>query len=375
MTESLSDMILHGLYLLSFLFVYILTKKWNISAKIRKNVQVVSCFFLLFIFFGFRDIGILNDTAHYYEHFQKNICYADFVKSKIWEYDSYDRFEAGYLIYENIVGHLWNNPYAIIMISSWIITVTWIYFVKDENVPVALIFFVIMVSGIINIHYSGIRQGLAVCIFFLAFKQFYQKNKLFYFTLACIFAYTFHSSALVLFLIIFLRNLQLNKKNIRAFLVGFVLLAFSLNYIFEILGFSGSIYYTEAQERETLPIAHIFIVVYSSLMMILSRKSELNRTKKYEIYWWLSLLNIGFRFLSVFIGILGRYTNYFAIFTIVLFVNSLVECENKGKHIALILVLFAYVFVSLHLRPEWSHLIPYSFYDFNLNYHNTDTGY
>ena len=51
------------LFCLSFLLVEYIS--WHFKGeKVQKNTQIVMCFLLLFIFFGFRDLPILNDTAH-----------------------------------------------------------------------------------------------------------------------------------------------------------------------------------------------------------------------------------------------------------------------------------------------------------------------
>lgn len=50
------------LFCLSFLLVEYIS--WHFKGeKVQKNTQIVMCFLLLFIFFGFRDLPILNDLA------------------------------------------------------------------------------------------------------------------------------------------------------------------------------------------------------------------------------------------------------------------------------------------------------------------------
>lgn len=47
------------LFCLSFLLVEYIS--WHFKGeKVQKNTQIVMCFLLLFIFFGFRDLPILN---------------------------------------------------------------------------------------------------------------------------------------------------------------------------------------------------------------------------------------------------------------------------------------------------------------------------
>lgn len=370
-------MILYGIYLLSFLFLHLSTKNGGMISERSIKQQCIGCFLLLFIFYGFRDLNILNDTAHYYDHFRYLISDSSFDKQKIWEFDHFDRFGAGFLIYENVVGHIWRNPYAIIMLSAFIITCSWVYLVKNETRHIALTFFLILVYGIISSHYSGIRQGLAVCVFFYSYCNFYRKGKQKCFLLGCLLAILFHNSAIVLLSIPILKRFRINKKTVLLSVAAAICISLSLNFIFEITGLNEtSRYFGEAQERTTLPIANFVAFFFFSSMMLLSKNSQINKTRDSEMLWWFSILNLVFRFLACFIGIIGRYTMYFAVFTIILFVNSIVEDKKLDtKKTLLILLAFVYVFISLIYKPEWSHLIPYSFYDFSPYYHNTNFGY
>lgn len=370
-------MILYGLYILAFLFLHLSIKNGGIIGERDIKQQCSFCFLLLFVFYGFRDLHILNDTAHYYDHFRYLISDGSFDKQKIWEYNHYDRFGVGFLIYENIVGHLWRNPYAIIMFSAFIITISWIYLVKHETKNIALCFFLILVFGIIGSHYSGLRQGLAVCIFFFSYQEFLKKDKLKLYLLGCILSVLFHTSAIVLFLIPILRKFRINKKTCIISIIVAISISLGLNFIFEITGLNEtSRYFGEALERTTLPIANFVALFFFSSMMLLSKGAQVNKTKETEMLWWFSILNLVFRFLACFIGIIGRYTMYFAVFTIILFANSIREDKKlDAKKVLLILMAFIYVFITLTYKPEWSHLIPYSFYDFSVGYHNTDFGY
>lgn len=61
-------MILVLLYFTSFLFVAYLSKSIN-NEHDRIRFEQIMCFVLLFVFFGLRNLPVLNDTAHYYGHF------------------------------------------------------------------------------------------------------------------------------------------------------------------------------------------------------------------------------------------------------------------------------------------------------------------
>ena len=58
-------MLIIVLYFFSFVVVALVSRIFK-NAGTRKLFEIVLCFCLLFGFFGFRDITVLNDTPHYY---------------------------------------------------------------------------------------------------------------------------------------------------------------------------------------------------------------------------------------------------------------------------------------------------------------------
>ena len=54
---------------------------------------MVMCFTLLFIFFGFRNITVLNDTPHYYGAYYHVSQYMSYLHSSIFSYDIALKFE------------------------------------------------------------------------------------------------------------------------------------------------------------------------------------------------------------------------------------------------------------------------------------------
>ena len=53
------------LYFALFLGVHFLARQF-VKRGAARLMQLVACFLLLFGFFGFRNITVLNDTPHYY---------------------------------------------------------------------------------------------------------------------------------------------------------------------------------------------------------------------------------------------------------------------------------------------------------------------
>ena len=73
------------LYFILFLVVHLVSKQFKHAGKARL-FQLVSCFILLFGFFGFRDITVLNDTPHYYGYYYQLARVKSYSESSIFVY-------------------------------------------------------------------------------------------------------------------------------------------------------------------------------------------------------------------------------------------------------------------------------------------------
>lgn len=160
------------LFCLSFLLVEYIS--WHFKGeKVQKNTQIVMCFLLLFIFFGFRDLPILNDTAHYYRHVRHLFSNTPFDNTPWYTFDSFSNFEEGFQIFLRIIGLVISKePYSLIIITSFITTASLLWFLNKSTSHVAFAVFVLMTSTLLLGCYSAIRQSLAVSVSYI----FYWRN-------------------------------------------------------------------------------------------------------------------------------------------------------------------------------------------------------
>ena len=126
------------------------------------------CFLLLFIFFGFRDLPILNDTAHYYRHVRHLFSNTPFDNTPWYTFDSSSNFEEGFQIFLRIIGLVISKePYSLIIITSFITTASLLWFLNKSTSHVAFAVFVLMTSTLLLGCYSAIRQSLAVSVSYI----------------------------------------------------------------------------------------------------------------------------------------------------------------------------------------------------------------
>lgn len=373
-------MILVLLYSLSFLIVHNLTCRTGIRVNRTNNniFESIVCFILLFVFFGFRNLNILNDTNHYYQHYYFTALTR--THNSILDIDIYDRFEHGYLVYENIVACLFDEPYAIICFSALIITILILYniYKLTQNVALALYF---LFGTIMLTLYSGIRQGLASCIATMALIFFLNRKNVFYYYYPLILlASTIHSSTLLLILIPVIKHIKITTKNIIIICISTIVIFCFLDVVAGHLGHQNSVYLERSNNRETFPLASFMNFSIASLFLYYSYKINIkNKTQISDVWWWISILNVIVLALDMRIQIMSRFSTFFYTISICLFIRLLNyetnESHRKKYLLIICITIFAKILITQIYRPEWVHLYPYSFYDSWGTFKNIDFDY
>lgn len=374
-------MLLALIYFYSFAFLsYIARDSIKIPEK-RVRFETIGCFILLFGFMGFRDLPVLNDTAHYYEHFEDVLSGGDVSLSNIFRYDIYDRFSIGYQIYERFIGAVFGHPYMIICVSALITTISFLYFAKLHTEKVALLIFMCLTTFMMDI-YSGIRQGLATCIFLFALIFLERERTLVYYALVFL-AYLFHPSAIILFILPVLQRIPFNKMAILLTVVATLAAIIGIDYLVRITGLNEMDYFDYNKERETLPIGSMLNSMVLLFFVVTAYKIKVSASIKdnatISLFWWIALLDLFFSVLDSQFPILARFCMYFntVTFTLVLYYFSQIKSLKTRRMIYTLVVCFLMLRIGAVLvyRPEWYHFDPTAFYDFSIKVHNTRFGY
>ena len=375
-------MVFLSVYFASFLLIDYLSK--NITDKEQSRYfQITCCFVLLFGFFGFRGLSVLNDTSHYYEHFYQATKYQTFFDRSIFE-PTKERFEYGFLVWERFIGNfISKDPYSIIIISALIVTVVNLWFI-DKNTNKIAFTILLTLSSLIT-EYAALRQGYAVCIFLISYKFLCEKKYVPYFLL-CIVAYNFHNSALILFALPLITRLNLDKKNVSIVIIAGIAIALLIYPLLNAMNVESH-YITSNQERETLPIASIIDTTLICLVLFvvydINRKFKIKLKDKNII--WMSIMCLCMSIIGIPFLIFMRMTPYFKVFAFLAVARSLYDDNNREtpyqrsytKKVAAIVALMflGRLILMVALKNEWHHMNPYNFYDFIEGFHNCKFGY
>lgn len=306
------------LYFTSFLFVHYCSKSLN-NEYDRVRFQQVSCFFMLFVFFGLRDLPVLNDTSHYYGHFYRLAKYTSFNEESIFHYDPNERFEYGYMIFLRFIGkYISSNPYSIILVSSLIITIANLKLISKYTDKIALTTFLFLL--ILPQQYNTIRQTFATVIFYIAFHFLENKRYCPYFLLVAL-AYMFHKSAIILLFFPIVSMLKVTRRNVISMLLISFCLAIAIYPILGYMGFGDSSYVEENLARVKAPLAAIMDVCYIALLLLgcwyMCKKFKINIPDRQLI--WAAVFSLCCRIISVPFLVFGRFNGYFMPYVLLLF--------------------------------------------------------
>ena len=366
------------LYFISFLFIHFACRGISNEQK-RIQLETVICFMLLYVFFGFRGLSVLNDTAHYYVQFEELNKYNSFNLHSIFYIDPSERFEPGFLIYERVLAKISHHPYILINISALITTVCTLYFLRKNTNQISLVVFMLLCFQTLLIHYSAMRQGLATCLIYFAIELFLNKKRLVSILLIII-AFYFHKTSIVMLPLLIFYYIRLSKKNIlyisllSIFCASFVGIAFQLFY-------SYSVYYEEGLSRTSIALASILSTITTLIFCIIIyyNRNNIIIDKRNQLYIWFLILNISFGAISISFPVLARLSGYLSPYIIVLLINSVLNNNSvKIRNNFMLFITFfllCQIIVVLLYKNEWYHIYPYSFFDFTQLYQQTDFGY
>ena len=373
------------LYFSLFLGVHFLSKQFKRPGAARL-FQLITCFILLFGFFGFRDITVLNDTPHYYGAYYKLTRIRSYLDSSIFMYNMMQSFEYGYQVMQHtLIKYISEEPFTIIIVSSFIISWGNISFISRQTKHIALALTMLLMSGVLFDQYCLIRQSLALMIFYKAVDEL-QHERVKRYVLLVLLAALFHASALVLLILPIMTRIKISKRNV-LIVFGFAAIGALIVYqVFDLLGLSETKYFVMNMKRNTFPLAAILdgllMLLLIGCCVVLYRQMGMKTIDK-TIFWMgvfgLCVCIITPSFLSFFrLNIYIWPFIYMTFFEFTDTTNNLTYTGVQHQCIALrqqmlvtmLMILAVRMAIILTFRNEWYNLIPYSFYDFSDHFHN-----
>ena len=307
--------------------------------------MVIAAILPMFLLFVLRYKYIGADTIGYVRFFQKEIRAYSFLE--LFKEDAM-RFEIGFRIFTKIISLFTKNYTVYFLINGLVIFGILLRFALKYTENPFVFFFLFLTLGTYSFIETGLRQGLAMAICFLAL-DFVKEKKLLPFLLLVLLAYFFHKSAMVFLLIYPLCSIKQTDWMIFTyvilavvFVVGFA--AFQ-NLFNEILGYE---YEIEETGNGGIFMIFVFVLCAFSIFMLFDKKEEKEKKDSDALLMQLSLMTVVFWVLRL-ISRTAERISYYYIFGLYAYFAQATEVEKdklssllKWLLILASLVLFIY---------------------------------
>lgn len=347
-------MIIHFSVLGVIILVSLFWEKQTKFNKLNKEnyVMPILPFVLIFGYLAFLAAmrTNMNDTIVYTTSFENTPGTFDDI-SRILSSDQKDK---GFNIVANLFKMKISDDYhAWFAFIAIIESLIFVYVLRRESASILVSCFYFFASTLYYNYFSMMRQWLAVCLFFFAFK--YLKNKKFWlYLIICIIAAQFHTSAYFCIPIYFFANLKpWSKKQLSLVFVFCVALLF-LNPILSSLESSEStydyVYETMTTSSGSSPVRILIAAVPIVLCFIYRKKIESEHNKTLDISINMSLINLLLTVVATFTSglYLIRMSTYFNLFNMIVF-SWLLEKIIKGQSKSLIKLCFYGFYLAFYV--------------------------
>ena len=296
------------------LFIFFILFNINFSNKRIASLKLFFTFFLIFILASIRkDFGLDYDV--YLNEFNS-------IKNSVSNITFHDHFEIGYVYLIKLVPSF----RILIVLLSFLTCFTYYYLFKKfltiKQYWLAFLFLMFLNNYILFFNFSGLRNGISICIFLLSL-DFIIKRKIFIYIILTYIASLFHSSALLVMPLVYLLINVKQTKNIEIIFLAFFILLIIISNTSSIISLFNPIiflffdryelYYSiilnSDDTRGFLLFALCISIIAYTFILLKTVKISTNNILilKIKILFFISLLlgNINFRF-----------SNYFAIFAL-----------------------------------------------------------
>lgn len=366
------------IYIVIFFILLIFTYRYDYIGN--KEGRLKAYYFVLFLLImvaGFRyRLGL--DTIRYERGFHWMPTLAELK----WVNFIDNNFDPLYLLLSSFAKSISSEFWVMQTIQAILVNTVIFSFIKKYT---SHIFFAVLLYYVflyLNFMCEVMRESCAVSMFLIGYKYFVKEKWLKYY-LMCTAAFLFHSSAILLFLIPFLKWFHLtelmhfNKYTVLILIVilvgGFYIQQYLFDYL-NLLAFTGRIedridrYNGSSLSGQALNFNGIlssvfFYILYPFLSIVYLKRLYKKKSLSIEPMVFLCFT---FVLLKIPIGIFYRYINYFMPFAII--VLSEIIYENK-------LYLFKKRYVRLSGFKPWIiifiPLITFRLFEYNLQVGNT----
>lgn len=302
-------------------------------------------------------------------------------------------YEKGYLLLNHLIQYFTLNSQSILIFTSIVIIGSIMFFIYRYSVS---IFFSVYLFITLAFYYNSmniIRQYFAIAILTYSIS-FIKRRKLLPFLLIVFIASLFHSSALIFSIVYLVPLIKFTNKKVLVTLLSTLIIFLFLLPLMEWLlvkipQYQAHMSYINSNELASLikTLLLLTILLFGLVVNYHNNKKattiyfqskgvkvieEANTKKRFinnsdeNIFSFIMLFAVAISLISFKMSILGRLSEYFAIYAIVYLPNAINKIKDKNIRIILIIVVvfftLLYNAIIFIYRPEWYQVTPYSLF-------------
>lgn len=336
--------------------------------KRRNNVICTVGFFSFFLILALRHWSMGVDLGYYslsdsgYMHSFDNL--NKYSWSEILKMKSFLNYEKGYVIFNKLIGSIWNNRQFFLGVCAFInISVVSIFICKRSKLPLmSWVVFLGLPSFLM--FFSGLRQAIAISITMIAVRWI-ERKKIIPFVLTVLLSWTFHSSAIVFLLAYPLYYVRLTdvQKMLFALLIPVI-------YVFKVPLFMvlNKLFKNNAVVENT-GAGMLFIVFFCIyLFLVISHSYQKKQQSGYINLFYMACI------CQAFGGVYDtamRVGYYFMVYLVVALPNTIEDFKNTERGtgrrdfmLSYTLIFIAFALFGLYsiANGSWSCTNPYVFF-------------
>ncbi|MFO7676539.1 MAG: EpsG family protein [bacterium] len=325
--------------------------------RLERLLFLAVAFLALVLVAGLRSDSVGTDADAYTMAYRMTQTLADVVGGQ---------FEAGFLFLCWLGRQVTDDYIALFTLVGIIVSVCFLWGIRRYSVNPALSVFVLLASGAVYYSFNGLRQGLAIALFFVSIGAIYHRKLLLF--LACVaVAYLFHTSAIVILPVYFLVPRK-NSLRYNVLVFGGVLVA--TLFFSELASLAGRlnpryVAYTVPTEGSRGLLFAAFVVSMGTFFLYFKRHVLAHRPL-YDFLLNIYLLGLVVTLVAVVMGTgasgIMRLGSYFSVSQVLIWPIVFANLRRHRER-AILLAAFTVGYLVYHATTlrAFSQLVPYRF--------------
>lgn len=353
-----------SLSVLLFLMGMLVISRKRRYRKVPTMLFMAVAFLCLTVLSGGRGLNIGNDTPMYVRYFTHVSGLRDLSVNNT-------RFEFLFRLFVCTTAQFFDSPHAL-LIASAVVTLALFFrlFYKHSAAP----WYSVLLFLFLMFYYSSmclLRQYIAVALTTAA-MTYLPERKWWRFTALVIAAGLFHTSALVVLVMLPLMIFPLNRQKRWWYIVAATIVALLFGIFIQILVrlmpryanyLNSETYYLQNKLGTVIKIV-LWAVLFFFVDSVYARFDD--RSGKFKMEYFCALLGFSVNLAALQGAILSRMATYFVIMFCISVPNALARLpRRKLKYLAAATILagcFGYNMMIFLFRPYWSGVLPYTFW-------------